>query len=96
MSKSFTLADPRYSVKGPNGEYFSVHKTKYEAIYETIVMSFEYPGTTFVTVKSVNWEDQILFSFQINLKFEFSETRDIYAAFAEYFQKKIFKTKFWR
>lgn len=91
-----TGAAPRYRIQGVKGEYFDVFSKRANAIKAAIKMATEYPGTTFVVVKKTNVTEKTIFSFKIEVDFQFDDIQDVYGGVVEAFQKKLNKTKYWR
>ena len=96
MTKQVTFGTPRYRIEGVSGEYFDVFKQRANAIKAAIKMATEYPGTTFLVIKRVVHEDQVIFKFKIETTFEFDSLQDVYNGIIEVYQQKLDKTKFWR
>lgn len=96
MPKAFTAKTPRYKVEGVKGEYFDVFNRRKNAIKAAIKLAVEYPGATFLVVKTVNLKTKIIFRFRIEAEFSFDDIQDVYRGMIEAYQEKLDKTKYWR
>lgn len=97
MSKTpLTGATPRYRIESVKGQYFDVFAKKANAIKAAIGMAVEYPGTTFLVVKTSMVKKKVVFRFKIENEFQFDDLQDVYRAIIETYQQKLDKTKYWR
>lgn len=95
MTKQTTFGTPRYRIEGVKGEYFDVFKKRANAIKNAIKMASEYPGTTFLVVRTTIHKRKVIFRFQIENQFTFNDLQDVYRSIVEVYQKKLDKTKYW-
>jgi hypothetical protein len=95
MKKQRTLETPRYRIEGVKGEYFDVFNKRTNAIKTTIKMASEYPGTTFLVVKTTYHKRKVIFQFKIENQFDFNDLQDVYRSIIDVYQKKLDKTKYW-
>lgn len=91
-----TGATARYRVEGVKGEFFDVFAKKANAIKEAVVLATEYPGTTFLVVKTTLVKRKVIFKFKIETEFRFDDVQDVYRAIIETYQQKLDKTRYWR
>ncbi len=91
-----TGATPRYRVEGVKGEFFDVFAKRANAIKSAIAMAVEYPGTTFVVVRTTMVNRKIIFKFKIDIESQFKDIQDVYRGLLEVYQEKLNKTKYWR
>jgi hypothetical protein len=97
MSKTpMTGATPRYRVEGVKGEFFDVFAKKANAIKAAIGMATEYPGTTFLVVRTTTVKKKIVFKFKLEIEYQFDDIQDVYRGIIETYQAKLDKTKYWR
>jgi len=97
MSKTpLTGATPRYRIETVKGQYFDVFAKKANAIKAAIGMAVEYPGTTFLVVKTTLIKKKVVFRFKIETEYQFDDLQDVYRAIIETYQQKLDKTKYWR
>jgi hypothetical protein len=91
-----TGASVRYRIESVKGQFFDVFAKKANAIKAAIAMAVEYPGTTFLVVKTSMLKKKVIFRFKIETEFQFDDIQDVYDGVIEAFQKKLNKTKYWR
>lgn len=96
MSKPYTIAIPRFFIKGEGGEHYDSFNKKVNAIEKAIELSIEYPGNTFQVVKKVFQKETIVFSYQIKINSNISDLQDIYKIIINIYSKKFNKIKYWR
>jgi aspartate/tyrosine/aromatic aminotransferase len=96
MSKSYSIAVPRYQIRGIKGDVFDVFNKRTNAIRAAISMATEYPGATFQVIKQVLHKEKLIFQFKIETQVEFDDIQDMYRGLIEIYQKKLNKTRFWR
>jgi len=96
MGKSYSIAVPRYQIRGVKGDVFDVFNKKTNAIQAAIEMATDYPGTTFQVVKKVFHKEVLVFSFKVEIQVDFDNLQDMYRSVIEVYQKKLDKTRFWR
>lgn len=96
MAKAYSIAVPRYQIRGIRGDVFDVFNKKTNAIKAAIQMAIEYPGTAFQVVKRVFKKETVVFSFKIETQTDFYDLQDVYRSIIEVYQKKLAKTRFWR
>lgn len=96
MQKPFTIATPRYYIRGPNGDHFDVFNKRTNAIIAAIALAVDFPGATFIVWKQVFNKDTQIFSINLNMSFSFTDITSIYEGFLSSFKKKNDKTKYWR
>ena|ERR1700674_3517842 len=94
--KPTTAATPRYRIESVKGDFFDVFNKRINAIKAAIKLAAEYPGTTFVVVKKVNFKDKTIFSFKVEVNCEFDDIQDMYQGILEAYQEKLNKTRYWR
>lgn len=91
-----TGATPRYRLEGVKGEFFDVFAKKANAIKAAIEMATEYPGTTFLVVRTTLLKKKVVFKMKIEMDFQFDDIRDVYGSMVGVYQQKLDKTKYWR
>jgi hypothetical protein len=91
-----TGATPRYRIEGVKGQYFDVFAKRANAIKAAISMALEYPGTTFIVVKSTLISRKVIFRYKVDAEFAFRDLQDVYRGIIEVYQEKLNKTKYWR
>lgn len=91
-----TGATPRYRIESVKGQYFDVFAKKVNAIKAAIGMAVEYPGTTFLVVKTTVLKKKVIFRFKVETEFQFDDLQDVYRGIIEVYQQKLDKTKYWR
>lgn len=96
MSKAYSIAVPRYQIRGIKGDVFDVFNRRTNAIQAAISMAVEYPGATFQVIKQVFHKEKLIFQFKIETQVEFDDIQDMYRSVIETYQKKLNKTRFWR
>ena len=94
--KTFTIATPRYTIEGVNGEYFDVFNKRQSAIKAAIKLATEYPGTTFQVVKKVFHKRKVIFSYSIKIDMQFEDLKIVYLNMIAVYQEKLDKIKYWR
>lgn len=87
---------PRYRIEGVKGEYFDVFAKRANAIKAAISMAVEYPGTTFLVVRTTLVSQKIIFRYKVEAEFSFDDLQDVYRGLVEVYQEKLNKTKYWR
>lgn len=87
---------PRYRIEGVKGEYYDVFSKRANAIKAAISMAVEYPGTTFLVVRTSLVSQKIIFRYKVEIEFSFNDLQDVYRGIAEVYQEKLNKTKYWR
>lgn len=96
MAQPYSIAVPRYQIRGLKGEVFDIFNKKVNAIKAAITMATDYPGATFQVVKKVFNKEKVVFSFKIETQMDFNDLQDVYRNIIDVYQKKLDKTKFWR
>jgi len=91
-----TGATPRYRLEGVKGEFFDVFAKRANAIKAAIKMATEYPGTTFLVVRTTLLKKKVVFKMKIEMDFQFSDIQDVYGGMVDVYQHKLDKTKYWR
>lgn len=87
---------PRYRVEGVKGEYYDVYNKKANAIKAAVGLATEYPGTTFLVVRTTLLKKKIVFRFKLEIEYQFDDVQDVYRGIIDTFQCKLDKTKYWR
>lgn len=87
---------PRYRIESVKGQYFDVFAKRTNAIKAAISMAVEYPGTTFLVVKTTMLARKIIFRYKVEAEFSFDDIQDVYRGIIEVYQEKLNKTKYWR
>ncbi len=87
---------PRYRIESVKGQYFDVFAKRANAIKAAVAMAAEYPGNTFVVVRSTLVSRKVIFSYKVDAEFSFNDVQDVYRAIVEVYQEKLDKTKYWR
>lgn len=91
-----TGATPRYRVEGVKGEFYDVFAKKANAIKAAVQMATEYPGTTFLVVRTTLVKKKIVFKFKLDIEYQFTDLQDVYRGIIDVYQEKLDKTKYWR
>ena len=91
-----TGGTPRYRIESVKGQFFDVFAKKANAIKAAIAMAVEYPGTTFLVVKTTMLKKKVIFRFKVEAEFQFDDIQDVYSGVIEAYQTKLNKTKYWR
>lgn len=87
---------PRYRIESVKGQYFDVFSKRANAIKAAISMAVEYPGTTFLVVRTTLLKRKVIFSYKVETQFAFDDIQDVYRGVIEVYQEKLNKTKYWR
>lgn len=96
MTKAYSIAVPRYHIRGAKGEILDVFNKRSNAIKAATEMAVEYHGALFQVVKLVFHKETVIFSLKIDHKIDFSDLQDTYTGIIEAYQKRLLKTRFWR
>lgn len=91
-----TGATPRYRLEGVKGEFFDVFAKKANAIKAAVQMAAEYPGTTFLVVRTTFLKKKVVFRFKLEIEYQFEDIQDVYRGIIDVYQDKLDKTKYWR
>lgn len=86
----------RYRIESVKGHYFDVFASRANAIKAAVEMATEYPGTTFVVVRTSLLSRKIIFRYKVEVEFSFDDVQDVYRAIMDVYQEKLNKTKYWR
>lgn len=96
MQKAFTIATPRYYIRGQNGDHFDVFNKRANAIAAAMEFASNFSGVTFLVVKKVFNKEKTIFSIKLDVSSDFNDTQLIYKNMVKVFQSKLNKTKYWR
>jgi hypothetical protein len=87
---------PRYRIEGVKGQYYDVFSKRANAIKAAIEMAVEYPGTTFLVVRTTLVSRKVIFKYKVEIEFNFNDLQDVYRGIVEVYQERLNKTKYWR
>ena len=87
---------PRYRIEGVKGQYYDVFSKRANAIKAAVEMAVEYPGTTFLVVRTTLVSRKVIFKYRVEIEFDFNDLQDVYRGIVEVYQERLNKTKYWR